>query len=314
MPADDYRDNILLVANPVSGRGGVRRYLSAVVSRLEQWGGGLQVIETEQPGDAKRAAEGFDGGLILSFGGDGTFNEVLNGCNLDACVLGTIPAGTGNVLAKELKIPWDPKRAVGVLAGSSPRPIDVGVCNDKRFACICGAGMDASIVRAVHQKRDEHLSQFDYIPILLRESFAPGQWGIRVEVDGRCVCEDANIVCVGNSRNYGGPIQVASAASPVDGQLDVVATRVGSVFGMIQPGIAALLRGFHATQSAVYGRGVKIKLESNVAGVPLEIDGDFGGTLPAELTVCSRKARMLVPSENQLHGYKRHDLSIARDG
>jgi diacylglycerol kinase (ATP) len=285
-----------------------------VVDCFEEWEGNLQVIETEKPGDATRAAADYEGGLILSFGGDGTFNEVLNGADLRRCVLGVIPAGTGNVLAKELGIPWNPERAMGVLAASSPRPIDVGVCNGQRFACICGAGMDASIVRAVHEARDGDLTQLDYIPILMQESFLPTQWGIRVEVDGRCLCEDANIVCVGNSRNYGGPIQVTSAASPVDGQLDVIATRASSVFGMIQPGIAALLRGFHATQSAVYGRGIGISLESSVPDVPVEIDGDFGGTLPAEFVVQSQKAMMLIPPVSRLQSPKRHDLSTVQDG
>lgn len=309
MPADDYRDNILVIANPVSGQGAVRRCLSSVVGRLQEWGGTLRVVETEKPGDAARAAANYDGGLILSFGGDGTFNEVLNGADLKACVLGVIPAGTGNVLAKELGIPWDPERAVDVLRISSPRPLDVGICNGKRFACICGAGMDASIVRMVHEERDGNLTQLDYIPVLLREAFSPTQWDMTVEVDGRCLCENANIVCIGNSRNYGGPIQVTPAASPVDGQLDVVATRVSSVFGMIQPGIAALLRGFHSTQSAVYGRGSKVNLESSVPDVPLELDGDFGGVLPAELEVQSRQARLLVPHKTRLQGTKRHELS-----
>lgn len=291
----EYRRRVLLVANPVSGRGAVERHLGAVKDRVNAWSGTLQVVETDQPGDARRAAKQFGGGLILSFGGDGTFNEVLNGCDLNRCVLGVIPAGTGNVLANELGMPLDPERAVDALALGRVYPMDCGICNDQRFACVCGAGMDAAIVRTVHERREDHLTQLHYIPILLRESLTPTQWGIQVEVDGECLCHNANIVCVGNTRSYGGPIQVTSAASPVDGRLDVVATCVGSVVGMLQPSIAALLRGFHTTGSAVYGRGKTVKLTSSRDDVPWEIDGDFGGTLPGVVRVLPGTMRILAP-------------------
>lgn len=290
-----YRGELLVIANPISGHGAVGRHLSNVEGRLRDLGLKPRVFRTQGPGDARREASKFEEGVILSFGGDGTFNEVLNGADLDRCILGVIPAGTGNVLAKELGIPGNHRRAVETLASSRIAPYDLGVCNGQRFACVCGAGMDAQIVHMVHEKRERHLTQLHYVPVLVWCSMEPTPWDVRVEVDGECVADGANIVCVGNSRSYGGPIEIASAASPMDGKLDVMAARVGGPCGMCAPGVAAMLRGMHASQAVRYARGESVRLTSPHEKTPWEIDGDFGGYLPVNIDVDPQRIRMLVP-------------------
>jgi len=74
--ADDAFHNarVLLVANPISGRGRVARWLPSVADALQACAGGVSVVETRGPGDAERAARAFTEGLILVLGGDGTFS------------------------------------------------------------------------------------------------------------------------------------------------------------------------------------------------------------------------------------------------
>ncbi|MFP4176632.1 MAG: diacylglycerol/lipid kinase family protein [Candidatus Brocadiia bacterium] len=290
-----FSGDTLLVANPVSGRGVVRRRFQDVVDLLRQSGLSPEVIKTAGPGDAEKAARQWDGGLIVVFGGDGTFNEVLNGVDLARCALAVIPAGTGNVLAHELELSTDCLKATRQLQQGRAARYDVGLCNGRRFACVVGAGMDAKIVQMVHERRSGTLTQLHYLPFLLEESLVPTRWCITVEIDGEKLCSDANIVCVGNTSSYGGPISVTPAASPTDGQLDVMATRAENLLEMVQPGVAALLGGEHAAGSTWYGRGRSVTLSSPRPDVPIEVDGDFSGQLPAEIEVNPGAMRLIVP-------------------
>jgi diacylglycerol kinase (ATP) len=292
-PASDGR--ILLIANPASGRGSVSCHIEEVVQHLKGFAHDLTVVQTKAAGDAKRAAGRFSGGLIISYGGDGTFNEILNGADLDRCTLGVIPAGTGNVLAKELGIPKDHLAALRALAGGTPREMDTGLCNGRRFACVFGAGIDAHIVRLVHKNRAFRLTQLHYVPYLVHSTLCPEQWNITARMDGKVFAEGMNILCIGNTRSYGGPISVTSGACPVDGELDILASRVGNPLDMLNPGTAALLRSLHLSGGAKYGRGVEFEITSPRPDVPWEIDGEFGGYLPARIRCQPRTMQILAP-------------------
>jgi diacylglycerol kinase family enzyme len=155
--------------------------------------------------------------------------------------------------------------------------------------------MDAHIVRVVHEQRTRHLTQFHYIPVLLYRSLQPTDWQMRVEVDGSCLVPSANVVCVGNSRSYGGPVAMTSAASPTDGCLDVVAARITEPLEMFHPGLAALMRGLHHSRSVIYARGRHVRVTSPLEDVPWELDGDFYGYLPARIHLEPGGVRLLTP-------------------
>jgi len=287
--------DVLLVANPISGHGRVGRRLDAVAKAVRSQGVTVDVLKTAGPGDARRAAEGFTGNIILSFGGDGTFNEVLNGADLERCALGAIPAGAGNVLAKELGMPLSPLDAVEALACGRVARFDLGICNGRRFISMIGAGIDAHVVNRVHERRKGCLTQLHYVPVLAGVGVRLVRWGIEVEVDGRLLVRDADMVCVGNAHSYGGPIEMTPMASPADGLLDVMALRVRGVGDMVGPTLGLFLRSLHACPGVRYGRGRSVRLRSARDGVPWQVDGDSGGLLPADIRCEPGRVRLLVP-------------------
>jgi len=290
---------ILIIANPISGGGRAGRYLDAVAQTVSECGVKPQVFKTARAGDARRAAGEFTGQVILSFGGDGTFNEVLNGADLGRCALGVLPAGAGNVIAKELGVPRDPIAAVCALASGRIVPLDLGVCNGRRFISMVGAGMDAHIVNLIHRRRRGRVSQLHYVPSLLRESMRPQHWGISVSVDDAPLARGANLVCVGNTHSYGGPIEMTPAACPTDGALDVMVTAAGNAVELLTAGLASLLRALHASRSSLYTRGRRVRLTSRRQDVPWQVDGDPGGCLPAELHCEPAGVRVLVPCSSE---------------
>ena len=283
------------MANPISGQGRAARRLGAVEGFLRGLGIDTHAVVTRKAGDAREAASGVADGLILSFGGDGTFNEVLNGADLERCVLGVLPAGTGNVLAKELGLLDNPISAVGQLAEGGLAHLDLGVCNGRRFISMCGAGADAYIVREVHKNRRRHLTKLHYLGPVFQQSLRPIQWGIRVTVDGQLFAQDANAVCVGNTRSYGGPVVMTSAASPIDGAFDVIVMRIGDITDMCAPALGLVLGSLHACPDVRYTRGRSIELSSARDDVLWQVDGEAAGNLPVEIVCQPARVKMVVP-------------------
>ncbi|MCK4284315.1 MAG: diacylglycerol kinase family lipid kinase [Candidatus Brocadiae bacterium] len=288
----------LLVGNPTSGGGKVGRWFDKVAAVVRRTGPDVETVLTQGPGDAERAARdcGGDNVLVMAFGGDGTFNEILNGADLDRCTLAVIPAGTGNVLAKELGVSRRPTHAVGQLLRGKLVRLDVGVCNGRRFINMFGAGLDARVVELVHERRGRRLTQLHYIPHLVRALLEGPAWEITVQVDGGEAARASGLVVVGNTHTYGGPISMTPVAVPTDGLLDVMWVRRGGLADNLAVGVCALLHALHLSRLACYGRGRRITVSAPDQRVPYELDGEAAGCLPAEITVQPNAARVLVPS------------------
>ena len=137
----------LLIANPWA-TGVDERRLDAVRAALPD---GVELRLTSRRGEATELAHSATGRVdaLYVFGGDGTFNEVLNGIAAET-PLGLIPGGGTSVLPRALGLPRDPVACARVLAsGTIRRRISVGRVNGRRFGFACGIGLDAEIVRAV---------------------------------------------------------------------------------------------------------------------------------------------------------------------
>ena len=280
----DYLREVLLVANPISGGGRAGVYLDVAADRLRRRGSNVHVVRTTGRGDALEAARGFRGGLLLAVGGDGTINELLNGMRLEDCALAVVPAGTGNVFAKELGLlALDPLKALRRIESGRLVRLDLGLCNGRRFACMFGAGFDAHVVDLIHRRRGRRLTQFHYAAPAVRAILKLEQWDIRVTVDGAPFARAADQVCAGNTRSYGGPLSLTSAASPTDGLLDVMATRFGFLLDAVSPCLATLLHSTHGCPAVRYGRGVRVEVTSSRRDAPWQVDGDFAGYLPATI-------------------------------
>jgi diacylglycerol kinase family enzyme len=111
---------------------------------------GTELRLTSARGEAALIAREVSGGLeaLYVFGGDGTFNEVLNGIDATTPV-GLIAGGGTSVLPRALGLPRDPVESARALLGARPRRVSLGRANGRRFGFACGIGFDAEVVRAV---------------------------------------------------------------------------------------------------------------------------------------------------------------------
>jgi diacylglycerol kinase family enzyme len=108
----------------------------------------LRTRLTERRGHAIELARDADGDAIFAFGGDGVFNEVLNGAD-GRRLLGFVPGGGTNVLPRSLGLPGEAVAASRLLTTARPRRISLGRANGRRFAFSAGVGLDSQAVRRV---------------------------------------------------------------------------------------------------------------------------------------------------------------------
>jgi diacylglycerol kinase (ATP) len=186
-----------------------------------------EVRITTAPGEARRFAEEAAAGgaeIVLAVGGDGTANEAACGLLGTGTAFGLVPMGSGNGLARTLRIPLTPDRALSVLAEAVPRAMDIGMINGRPFLNVAGAGFDAQVGLDFHEhgRRGGRRGVFTYVRLSVSRalSYRAEQWrleGSDPPFEGR-----AFVVAFVNGRQYGGGALLVPGARLDDGLLDVV--------------------------------------------------------------------------------------------
>ena len=116
------------------------------------------VYLTREPGHATelaREAVAAGAELVLAVGGDGTMNEVARALIGSPAALGIVPVGSGNGLARALRLPLRPAHALGALESGARRRMDVGFLNGRPFLNVAGVGFDAVVGRSFHERGKE---------------------------------------------------------------------------------------------------------------------------------------------------------------
>jgi len=211
--------------NPRAGVA-ARRVLDALPRERPFWRD-VAVRTTTGPGDAQAfAAEAVAEGaeLVLAMGGDGTANEAARGLLGSDVTLGLVPVGSGNGLARALRLPLDPARALLALETAVPRRMDVGFVNDKPFLNVAGVGFDALVGSAFHRAGHNggRRGIFTYVRMSasLLASYRPVPLVLEAEAETREV-RPFVLVCA-NGPQYGAGALVNPGARLDDGRLEVV--------------------------------------------------------------------------------------------
>jgi YegS/Rv2252/BmrU family lipid kinase len=182
----------------------------------------LNISFTEYPGHAAvltQQALSRGAKYIFAVGGDGTINEVATAMMYSDAVLGIIPKGSGNGLARELNIPMDTRRAVDVMAGGHIITIDGCKANDRVFFTTCGVGFDAAVShKFAGEKRRGSLT---YVKNTIEEylNYKPEVYELLIE--NQSIKEKAFLVACANASQYGNNAYIAPHANIQDGKMDI---------------------------------------------------------------------------------------------
>ena len=304
--------NALLIHNPNAGGGGGKRRGTLEAARHIFAAGGIEseLAETTGPGHAteiahRAASEGR--GLVITCGGDGTLNEVINGLaghqNGHRVPLALLPGGTANILAKELDLPWDIPSAAEKLVRGTVKEIALGLATPlehpekkKYFLSVAGAGPDGMIVYSLDLELKARLGILAYWWQGAREAFRYTFPHFRIIIGDQKL--DASLVIVGRTKNYGGPFKITTGADLFEDQFEIMAltTQSGLRYLSYLPTLwMGNLRGtegvhFHKSDSVICE-----PLDTNP--IYAQVDGEPLARLPVEFKIVPRALKLLVPGK-----------------
>jgi len=281
------------------GLGELRDRLGAAGFPDHEW---FEMSRSKEGPDGLRAMvkDGVD--RVLVWGGDGTVRRCIDaivGDELDHVSLGVLPAGTANLLAKNLGIPTDLEGALAVALHGEPRPIDVGVMNGEHFAVMGGTGFDALMIKDADDEVKEKLGRVGYVRATIRSTkMSPIK--MTVELDGRTwFSGKATCVLVGNVGTILGGITAFADASPTDGRLDVGVLQAKSRADWVRVAARSVTGRVDRSPFVDVATAKKIKIELKTK-TPWQVDG--GDKTPAKkfkIRCVPGAVRICQPAEEQ---------------
>ena len=288
-----------IIYNPTSGREAIKKNLPDVLEILENAGYETSTHATTGEGDAIEAAKlaverRYD--LVVAAGGDGTISEVVNGMAEQEYrpKLGIIPVGTTNDFARALQIPRDIVAAAEIIAKGDRIPIDIGRMNEKYFINIGGGGSLTELTYDVPSKLKTVLGQLAYYLRGIEMLPSLKATNMTIEYDGKLFEGEAMLFLVGLTNSIGGFEKLSPNSSINDGMFTLLILTKTNLADFIR--IASLaLRGEHINDpKVIYTKANRIKVHSDEK-VLLNLDGEFGGVLPAEFVNLYRHIEVFVP-------------------
>ena len=225
-----------VIINPIAGAGRTGKIGPCVALARSILGAhdyDTDIRVTTGPTDAHTFSKSAVAGnvdLVVAWGGDGTVNGAAAGVTGTGIPLAIIPGGSGNGLARDLQIPFDPARAMTIAATGTARPIDAGDLNGHLFFNVAGIGLDARIAgRLATQGHRRGLIGYVLATVAELRSYQSSAYSISelFDADGRAIGGDpvdrtAMFIALANSRQYGSGAQIAPKALLDDGLIEIV--------------------------------------------------------------------------------------------
>lgn len=214
---------ILFIVNPISGVGRQNKIEKVIQENLDIEQFSYEIRYTQCIHDGTRIAhEAVSEGVfdaVIAVGGDGSINDVVAGMKDSNIPMGIVPCGSGNGLARNLKVPLNPPLAIKVINNFHVEPIDTISVNDYTYASIAGVGFDALVARRMKLAKSRGLRA--YVDIVLTDYPTSQEHKFQMTVDGVDMEREAWFISLANSNQFGFETKVAPTAKLDDGLIDI---------------------------------------------------------------------------------------------
>ena len=235
--------------------------------------------------------------IIVAVGGDGTVNETASAIAGTNKVLGIIPYGSGNGLARFLKLPMSAIEAIKALNTGLVKSIDSAQVNGKWFFNMAGMGFDAHISEVFSRTKRRGFQSYFKSSIQEISKYKAQQY--HLDIDGREYDRTAFMLSFANSSQYGNNAHISPKASLHDGLIDVCVIKPFPPYRLLEMGIRMLTKTSEGSRFVEIIRGRHIKVGRTGPG-PVHLDGEpsiIGAN--AEIEVIPNSLKVIVG-----HNYK----------
>ncbi len=292
---------VLFIVNPASGGKDRTGAVTDAVRKVFKDANGLFIVKTAKgPGHARALSEEAvrrKFSAVFACGGDGTVNEAATPLVKTPLVLGIVPLGKGNTLARSLKIPAGIEEPLRLMNRGKVRRVDTGIFCDRYFFAMAGFGLETVFLKKYKKlffarKAKEFLARH---PGAFKEFLKHGEEELSITVDNAFLKVKSLTLTASNTEYYGGPAIMAPGATPFDGNIHlcilpgVKALKVPDISQRLFNGTIEGLKGYRR----VKGKRVEIKrghiTDCHVDGEPFEWIGDI------TIRVVQKRLRVLTP-------------------
>lgn len=304
------RNSLVVVQwNPKSGTGHRRHEILRLVRVLSEFGFRVRLFHNRVTMDRYLSIPVHRSRLfcIVGCGGDGTITDLLNRYPNDR--LAMLPMGTENLIARYFRIPRNGRAVAELVRDGFSRRLDTCFANEHRFLLMLSIGVDADVVRDLHEGRRGNISHLAYVLPVLRAFL---KFSVRREVrvdgiSGHEGCYSGTHVIITNIPAYGFGFPFAPRALPDDGELDIRIFRGRSFWHTIRHALSVWLglksaerdvirltaSSLSLTEGAAGGKSVAIRADE--APMAVQADGDPAPGLPLRIRVEPRSLELIVP-------------------
>lgn len=293
------RRKMALIVNPISGTRDKEQLLKYVMGRMEEKGIEAQVEYTRYGGHASLLTgmlleKGFK--EIVAIGGDGTVNEVASALTGTQGALGIIPFGSGNGLARHLKIPMHPIKAFDVILENNIVDIDYCTANGRKYFCAFGVGYDAEVAETFAREGKRGLATYVVSAIKEYGRFQPDKY--KINIDGEELTDEFYIISASNGSQYGNNAFIAPQAVVNDGLLDLVMIRPGTHLTRAMLGIKLFTDTISDGGTVTYVQVPQVEIRNltsetfhaHIDGEPVEMSGSI------RIKCHKRELKVFVPA------------------
>ncbi len=291
----------LFVINPVAGKGDNLTRLTAEIHSLMSGRGDYEIYATKGPLDAenkvKTEASSGEELRVYACGGDGTFNECVNGAaSFENAAVSCFACGSGNDFVRMFGNDAPLFSSLPALINGSVRNIDIISVAGRYCANIASLGFDARVGTDVHKYTRGFISGgFAYIVSLVVNLIKGINKPLRLKVNGETLDGEFALVCACNGQYYGGGFNPVPDAEPDDGFIDLLAvSKVSRARFLALVGKYAKGRYAEMTEVIRHFRCREAEFQSPET-IPVNVDGECVMTAASSFRIVPGGLRLIVP-------------------
>lgn len=275
---------LLMIVNPMAGKTKSRGPLFDAAAVLSQAGYLLSIHNTAYPGDAVKTAAALGGeyDVVVAVGGDGTLNQVVSGLMLleDRPPLGYLAQGSTNDFAASLQIPADPAAAAALIAGGTPRKLDLGFWNRRCFVYVATFGAFTQTSYTAPQSTKNVLGHLAYLLEGVKDLNSLRPYRIRLTADGEALDGEYLFGAVCNSTSIGGLMRLKDEQVVLDdGRFELLLIPRPKTAADFSNLVLALLDQQYDSSGLIFRHVSSIHVETE-EDLPWSLDGEYAASAP----------------------------------